>query len=340
MNRHGQPSARQPHLFGVLAALSLLGLLGCSSEGKTPEDGVFPSAESDCATCVHVVRDLEFVREIALSGDLLYVADTDGTRLDRINVADGSEMTLVRGEYSPLFLSVTPTHARFLAVDFDGVGNVIQVAHDSTTLEVLASYDVQAGSYVGVRGARPILTVREDDGTHLWEMGPDGPTVDEGLLTQLGNSSCVAVSLAGALAWCDAEDGFWVVENQDTPLSAGTHVPLGAKPYQVSWLGESAVVSASEGGTFRAWTHHEGNTDLLVETADYEGMPVARSGNETLFVDTVMAELWRVAPGTSPQALSFTAPLFLGDVPLAADENYAYVGGRGPDGGQVYRLDL
>jgi hypothetical protein len=69
--------------FSVLA-LSVV-LQACSDPTPAGNEG-FVDASGDCAGCAHVVRGLQFVREVALLGEILYIADTDGQQLLRVDL--------------------------------------------------------------------------------------------------------------------------------------------------------------------------------------------------------------------------------------------------------------
>jgi hypothetical protein len=146
-------------------------------DSNADSEGPFP-ASKDCDGCADVIRDLEFVREIAVEGDWLYAADTDGTRLERVDLQSGATTTLVRGDYSPLFLSVDTESAYFVGIPSNGDPEVLAVAHESESLRTIASYQPTDTTFVGVRAGVALGLVQADDGPHLWELGEAGPSRD------------------------------------------------------------------------------------------------------------------------------------------------------------------
>lgn len=326
--------------IALLPAVVVVALaISCSTDPSAEPQGPFP-ASMDCDRCADVIRDLEFVREIAVTGNWLYAADPDGTRLERVNLQSGDTEALVRGEYAPLFLSVDAKSAYFVGIPLSGDLEVLAVAHDSTSLQTLATYQPTEVTFVGVRAGVALGLAQEEDGPHLWELGANEPSRDLGLLGQLGVMQCIDVSESGTVAWCDAEDGIWIMSPEATLTAEAVSVSTGARGSHVAWFGDAAVVTGSDNALFSVFRIKGTTSELVVETSEFSGVVGAESQGVLYFFNPVKGTLWSSAIGGPPKAVGFDASLFLGDAPLAADDAHLYIAGEGSDGGQVYRYTL
>src|SRR5690606_30995185 len=104
--------------------------------------------------------------------------------------------------------------------------------------------------------------------------------------------------------------GIWVMGSGAVSATDATWEATGFRGSQVLWLGAAAVVTGSEGGTYRAHRVAGSTSEIVVETSDFSGLVGAESSSRLFFFDPVTGELWSSPIGGPPREVAFDASLF------------------------------